>query len=229
VADRLVKDFGWDPKLHDPDLAVAKGAAIFALSRVVYRMQQEAMEKAATPAEGERESAKVITEVAQQYGLSEAMVKQLSEKKTQSVLPKAFGVRVVRSSEDHQEIVKHLAYANDALPTGDRCFTGSTVHHLQDTVEIAVYEQAGQIVSEDLSANAPLTNGAGLITGIPPQPVGGSAAIDVVMSIDEDGLLQLRATEQTTGKDLVIKVNVGLSSEQLGEAIDASSKISVTS
>jgi len=42
VSDRLAEEFGWDPKLHEPELAVAKGAAIFALSRLVYKMQQEA-------------------------------------------------------------------------------------------------------------------------------------------------------------------------------------------
>jgi len=229
VAERLVKEFGWDPKLHDPDLAVAKGAAIFALSRVVYRMQEEAKAKASTEAEGEREAAKVVTEVAQQYGLSTATVKQLSGKKPQSVLPKAFGVRVQKSTDDERKIVKHLAFANDVLPTGDRSFTGQTVHHTQTEVEIALYEQAGTVVSEELSANIPLTDGAGRITGIPPQPVGGLATINMIMSIDEDGLLRLHATEESTGRDLIIKVSVGLSAEQLDDAIDVSSKISVSS
>lgn len=229
VAERLVKEFGWDPKLHDPDLAVAKGAAIFALSRVVYRMQEEAKAKASTEAEGEREAAKVVTEVAQQYGLSTATVKQLSGKKPQSVLPKAFGVRVQKSTDDERKIVKHLAFANDVLPTGDRSFTGQTVHHTQTEVEIALYEQAGTVVSEELSANNPLTDGAGRITGIPPQPVGGLATINMIMSIDEDGLLRLHATEESTGRDLIIKVSVGLSAEQLDDAIDVSSKISVSS
>jgi len=229
VAERLVKEFGWDSKLHDPDLAVAKGAAIFALSRVVYRMQEEAKAKASTEAEGEREAAKVVTEVAQQYGLSTATVKQLSGKKPQSVLPKAFGVRVQKSTDDERKIVKHLAFANDVLPTGDRSFTGQTVHHTQTEVEIALYEQAGTVVSEELSANNPLTDGAGRITGIPPQPVGGLATINMIMSIDEDGLLRLHATEESTGRDLIIKVSVGLSAEQLDDAIDVSSKISVSS
>jgi len=91
------------------------------------------------------------------------------------------------------------------------------------------YEQAGAVVSEELPANNPLNEGSGRITGIPPQPVGQFATIDIVMSIDEDGLLHLRATERSTGNDLVIKVAVGLSAEKLGHAIDAVSKISVSS
>ena len=229
VAARLVKEFGWDPRLHDPELAVAKGAAIFALSRVVYTMQQEAKESAGSDAEAERAAAKVVTEVAHQYGMSELMVKQLSDKKTQGVLPKAFGVKLQDFENPDRFYVRHLAFANDPLPTGDRTLAVQAVHHTQRVVLIELYEQAGTVVSEELSANNPLTNGSGRITGIPPQPFGKLAKVDIVMSIDEDGLLQLRATERSTGNDLVIKVTVGLSTEQLGHAIDAISKISVSS
>lgn len=229
VAARLTKEFGWDPKLHDPDLAVAKGAAIWALSRVVYRMQQEAMADDDTDAEAAEKAAKVVTEVARQYGLSEATVKELADKKTQSVLPKAFGVRLQDPRDPDRDYVEHLAFANDALPTGDRTLKAKTVHHTQTEVLIELYEQAGTVVSEELSANKPLTDGSGMITGIPPQQVGAAATVDIVMSIDGDGLLKLHATELSTGQDLVINVSVGLSAEQLGEAIAAVSKISVSS
>ncbi len=228
VATRLAKEFGWEPKLHDPELAVAKGAAIFALSRVVYRMQQEAKQSAGSADAAEREAAKVVTEVARQYGMSEQMVEQLSAKKTQSVLPKAFGVGVT-DREITRDYVKHLAFANDPLPTGERPLAAKTTHHAQTEVLIQLYEQAGAVLSEELSANNPINEGRGLITGIPRQPVGQYASIDIVMSIDEDGLLQLRATERSTGNDLVIKVAVGLSAERLGLAIDAVSKISISS
>lgn len=80
-----------------------------------------------------------------------------------------------------------------------------------------------------IPARIRLHRGSGLITGIPRQPVGETAKVDIVMSIDEDGLLQLRATERITGNDVFIKVTVGLSTQQLGIAIDAMSKIAVSS
>jgi molecular chaperone DnaK len=229
VTDRLVKEFGWNPKLHDPDLAVAKGAAIFALSRVVWRMQQEAMEKADSAEEGEREAAKVVKEVAQQYGLPESTVVQLTKKRTQSVLPKAFGVLLHRDNNDTVGFVKHLAFANDTLPTGDRNLPAHTLRHDQTAVDIVVYEQAGQVLSEDVGANNPLTDANGTITGIPPQPPGQTADIDIVMSIDQDGLLRLHAKERSTGNDLTITTSVGMSVTELDEAVDASSKITVSS
>ncbi|MDQ4104562.1 MAG: Hsp70 family protein [Actinomycetota bacterium] len=228
VSARLAKEFGWDPKLHDPELAVAKGAAIFALSRVVYRMQQEAKEGAGSDVEAQRAAAKVVTDVARRYGLPEATVKALSAKKTRSVLPKAFGVGM-QDRDTGRNYVTHLAFANDPLPTGDRTVVAETLRHDQTTCLIELYEQAGTVVSDELSANNPLDNGSGVIRGIPPQPVGQYAKIDIVMSINEDGLLQLRATERSTGHDVVIEVTIGLSAEQLEEAIDTVSKISISS
>jgi len=228
VAARLAQEFGWRPRLHDPDLAVAKGAALFALSRVVYRTQREARENASSAAEAEQRADQVLKEFADQYGMTEATLKPLVEKKTQSVLPKAFGVKLQDTANPERDYIEHLAYANDALPTGERTLTAQAVHHLQKEVSIEVYEQAGTVVSEELSANKPLTDGSGLITGIPPQPEGRFAKINIVLEIDEDGLLRLHATELSTSKELVIEARVGLSETALREAIESVSKISVS-
>jgi molecular chaperone DnaK len=232
VAERLVAEFGWSPKLQDPDLAVAKGAAVFALSRVMWRMQQDALEQAGSQAEGAAAAAKVVQEVARQFGMSETVAVELAKRKPTSVLSKAFGVRVQRSAADTTEYVKHLAFADDALPTGPRTMTGHTLYPEQTSVEIALYEQAGTVASEDLSANNPLTDGAGVIQDIPPQTPAEFAiaprAVDIVMEINDDGLLELSATERSTGQELQIAVKVGLSAEAVDQAKAASSKISVS-
>jgi molecular chaperone DnaK len=231
VAARLTAEFGWDPKLHDPDLAVAKGAAIFALSRVAYRMQQEARDAAGSASESQQRAAEVVEEVARRYGLPAATVQQLVERKSVGVLPKAFGVRLVDTTDParRREIVHHLAFANDSLPTGERHFAAQTVEHDQRSVEIALYEQAGTVLSEELSANNPLNDGSRTIDGIPPQPRGQFAKIDMILSVDEDGLLVLHATELSTQKQLEIRVRVGMSAEELEAAVASVSKIAVSS
>jgi molecular chaperone DnaK (HSP70) len=230
VAARLTEKFGWDPKLHDPDLAVAKGAAIFALSRVAYRMQQEAREAAGSEAEGAERAAEVVQEVARQYGLPAATVQELVDRKAVSVLPKAFGVRLLDTDDPaKREIVRHLAFANDPLPVKERRLTAQTVEHDQRSVEISLYEQAGTVVSEELSANNPLTGASDTIDGIPPQPPGQYAQIDILMEIDDDGLLVLQATERSTRKNLEIKVRVGMSEQELEDAVSSVSKIAVSS
>jgi molecular chaperone DnaK (HSP70) len=231
VAARLNAEFDWEPKLHDPDLAVAKGAAIFALSRVAYRMQQEARDGAGTEAEGAERAAEVVQEVARQYGLPASTVQELVDRKAVSVLPKAFGVRVLDNDDPalRREIVHHLAFANDPLPIGERRFTAQTIEHNQRSVEVALYEQAGTVLSPELSANNPLTDGSGVIDGIPPQPPGQYAQIDIAMAIDDDGLLVLNATERSTSKNLEIKVRVGMSEQELDDAVNAVSQIAVSS
>ena len=119
-------------------------------------------------------------------------------KRTQSVLPRAFGVRLQDGGDPDRAYVEHLAHANDPLPTGERTIVATTVTDNQTSVLIELYEQAGPVLSPELAANNPLTNGSGVISGIPPRPRG-TPAIDVAMSIDEDGLLQLRATERESG------------------------------
>ena len=228
VAARLTADFGWQPKLHDPELAVAKGAAVFALSRVVYRMQQEAKERFDNAAGGERAAADVGGDVARQVVISAESLQRLIAKRTRSVLPRAYGVRLQDSADPERLYVEHLAHANDPLPTGERTIVATTVTDNQTSVLIALYEQAGPVLSPELTANNPLTNGSGVITGIPPRPRG-VPAIDMTMSIDEDGLLALRASERESGNDLVIEVSIGLSAAELDGAIEAVSKIAVSS
>ena len=230
VAARLTQKFGWTPRLHDPDLAVAKGAAIFALSRVAYRLQQQAREAADSAAEGDERADEVVQEVARRYGLPATTVQELVDRRSVGVLPKAFGVRLLDTDdpEERRLFVHHLAFANDPLPVTDRRFTARTTRHDQRTVVVALYEQAGTVLSPELSANTPLTDGSGEIDGIPPQPRGQYAQIDIVLSIDEDGLLVLNATERSTRRNLEIKVRVGMSDQELDDAATAVSKIAIS-
>jgi molecular chaperone DnaK len=85
------------------------------------------------------------------------------------------------------------------------------------------------VASAEMSANNPLTDGSGVIDGIPPQPPGEFAKIDIVLQVDEDGLLVLHATERSTQKALEIKVRVGMSAQELEAAMSSVSKIAVSS
>ena len=107
--------------------------------------------------------------------------------------------------------------------------TAQTVEHDQRSVEVALYEQAGTVLSQELSANNPLTDGSGVINDIPPQPPGQFARIDINMAIDDDGLLVLDAVEHLTQQQLTIEVRVGMSEQELDAAVSSISKIAVSS
>ncbi len=215
VAERLAAEFGWAPRLHDPDLAVAKGAARFALSRGVYRWQGE------TPGH--------LDEIARHTGIAVEAIRDAAEKRITNVLPKAFGVRLVDTSRpgweddpDGNSYVRHLVHANETLPSGVRPLEASTVVEGQTQISIDIYEQAGSVESGDLSANSPVDKGNGVITGLPSLRRG--SPIDITMQVDEEGTLSVYAREPGTGKDLTIDIRVSVLSEE--EVAAATSRIS---
>ena len=150
--------------------------------------------------------------------MSEADLGRLSAKSTRNVLSKAFGVQLVDGPRpDDRVYVHHLVAANDPLPTGDRTLEAFTIADGQRSVEIALYEQAGTVASEEMEDNVAVSDGAGRIEGIPPGPAG--APVDIVLGIDEQGLLRLRATHRSSGRSLDIAVTIGaLSPEEVERA-----------
>ena len=76
VAERLEEEFPWDPRLADPDLAVAKGAALYAAGQTV--RLAEAAGTATGPAASLTPPGPVTPEavraVVEQTGLDSAMV-----------------------------------------------------------------------------------------------------------------------------------------------------------
>ncbi|MGQ0778060.1 MAG: Hsp70 family protein [Pseudonocardiales bacterium] len=233
VTERLRAEFGWEPKLHDPDLAVAKGAALYALGRVVHRELQTAREQAGSEAEAQSRVAEAVEEVAAQTGIAASTLADLAAKETRNVLPKAFGVKLVDTSDPDwsskplQHYVDHLVHANDSLPTGVRALEAHTIYEGQRGIDIELYEQSGVVAGSDLAENKALNEGKGTISGLPPLPVG--SPVDFALQVDEEGLLRLDATERSTGKKLTIEVRVSvLSTEQVDEAKEIVSGLTVS-
>ncbi|MFG1799443.1 Hsp70 family protein [Micromonospora carbonacea] len=215
VTARLAEAYGWRPQLHDPDLAVAKGAARYALSRAVWQAADPAAESAPTA----EERAERVNELANLTGLSAESIAAVSHKRITTVLPKAFGVKLVDTDKPGWEedteaasYVAHLVHADDPLPSGPHPLVGGTVVDNQQELKIEVYEQAGTVESAELFANKAVDRGAGTITGLPPLPQG--SPINISMTVDDNGLLTVHAVEPTSGKDLTIAVRVSVLSEE---------------
>ncbi|WP_430786427.1 Hsp70 family protein [Actinoplanes sp. G11-F43] len=209
VAAGLRQRFGFEPRLHEPESAVAKGAAQFALIESV---------KIALPAE-EDGGATQLSTVADQLGISTEQVATLAAKRVTSVVPRAFGVEV--QSPGHAEadadgiVVDHILKANDPLPATPPVRQYYTAQPNQTRIELSVCEQAGEVESARPDANR--TIGSGLISGLPPLPKG--SPIDVLFEMGETGALRVRAVELTTGKDVVVELQVdGLSEAEVAQA-----------
>jgi molecular chaperone DnaK len=214
VSAGLRARFGFEPRLHDPDLAVAKGAALFSLIQTV---------KTAFPdgADGESET---VTKVADRLGIDPDQVRRLAEKKVVTVSPRAFGIKALRQASLTDSYIDHLIKANDPLPATPPAQQYATVHPDQTSIRIEVWEQAGAAASAELSDNNQI--GEGVIGRLPPLAKG--SPIEVTFRMDQNGTLRVHAVETTTGKDLDIELLIGgLDDDEVGRARDAVARYSV--
>jgi len=237
VAERLRKEFRWEPRLTDPDLAVAKGAALYAAGQTVRFVEPADGAAAGTDEDsdaGRRGTGlgysgpvteEAVQEVADRTGIDEDKVRSLAQRTVVNVLPKAVGVKLVDTErpgwEDDPEsasYIEHLIDAQTQLPCGPKTLVASTVVANQPGVEIEIWEQAGASPSPDLLANHRVDD-AGLIEGLAPFRLPTGSPVNIDIGVDAEGTVKLRAVEPTSGKDLVMNVRISvLSAEQVEEA-----------
>ncbi len=205
IAQTLKERFGLQARLQDPHLAVAKGAALFALmQKVKVSMLDEA---------GSGNGQQVAREVADQLGLSVKQVAELAGKKVATVVPRAFGIKVVdgddpvfKTDPDRaRHYVAHLLTANTQLPADTEPETFYTVADNQTQVRLEVWEQAGEVASEELEHNAHI--GEGMLTDLPPRRAG--TPFQVVFSMNETGLLKVHGYEASSGREVRFEIQIG--------------------
>ena len=108
VAERLRAEFSWEPKVADPDLAVAKGAALYAAGQTVKLVEAEAAARAAGTQDaraGERQPAAALCRPASRAEAAIAAVTERTGMDAEqvadvvrtvvNVLPKAVGIKLV--------------------------------------------------------------------------------------------------------------------------------------
>lgn len=200
VARALKERFGFDARQHQPDLAVAKGAALFALTRTV---RPDGNGGAASP-----------EAVAARMGVSVPQVRRLAAMRVATVVPRAFGVRGIDGRDplavsdpiNARQIVVHLLPTNTALPADTGPYSFHTAIDNQRMVGIEVWEQAGPVESEDLADNRKV--GQGMLKNLPPR-LPARTAVEVTFFMSETGLLTVHATEPVSGTDLRFDLQIG--------------------
>ena len=197
---RILRErLGLDAHHHEPDLAVAEGAALYAMVRAV---RAEAGEAAAPE------------QVAAMTGLTVPQAERLAATRVATVVPRAFGVKSIDGRDPlaltdpvrARQIIVHLLPANTQLPTDTGPFTFHTSIDNQRFVGIEVWEQAGPVASEDLAENRKVGEGMlrNLPARLPPQ-----TPIEVTFYMSGTGLLTVEATEPRSGSDLRFELQIG--------------------
>ena len=166
-----------------------------------------------------------VEEVANRTGLEEDKVRSLAQRTVVNVLPKAVGVKLIDTTkpdwEDDPEgasYIEHLIAAQTQLPFQAETLVASTVVANQPGVEIEIWEQAGDVPSAGLAANHRVDD-AGLIEGLRPFALPAGSPVNIDITVDAEGTVNLFASEPKSGKKLEMNVRISvLSREQVEDA-----------
>ncbi|WP_214404333.1 Hsp70 family protein [Pseudonocardia lacus] len=158
-----------EPRLVDPDQIVAKGAALFAASKVAENYAPDDPSRPIAPALRPGSSGPL----------------QLVD-----VTSRGYGVRAHRSLDDETGYVAWIIKPQSELPAS-HSEQFRTLERGQTAVKIVVYESATNVLSEDPDANTELITGE--LTGLPPGKPPGQP-LEVVHTLGTDGVLRIVAT-----------------------------------
>jgi molecular chaperone DnaK (HSP70) len=224
VASRIQEVFGMEPQLFEPDLSVAKGAALMGIKIMAGEMIREEIAKQTGLDKEEvvldRVDQKRLESAAQAVsstmgGVLRLPGRELAEivqRKITNVCSKGFGVLAVTDESTMKKEVVYLIHNNTPLPAEVLRTDFHTLQANQGSVQIEIVEQAGQAESPDPLDNKPI--GEGDITGLPPHLPKGSP-LHVTFRLEEDGTLHVTAVEPSSGATLQMTINVeGVMSEQ---------------
>ncbi len=222
VRDRLVAELNMEPEIYDPDEAVAKGAALYALKESLLNQVQDFLttqiavdgqpsEPVNLSAVSEEEMAKALDHLEKQLGFTlTGPVRELVNTRIVNVLSKSLGV--VARNEQSQDVVVYLLPRNSEVPLERLTDFGTDVAN-QAGVDIRV--MSGERDSAD-----PLDcQEVGVASLNLPEKLPARSPIRVKFAISKDGRLGVSATDLTGGAsiDVEFQTEAVMSAEEVAE------------
>jgi molecular chaperone DnaK (HSP70) len=231
VAQRLKDEFKVECEMYDPDEAVAKGAAVYSWKlalddqikiTIAGWTGQDAVDVDVDKV-GEVTAKKAQEQVAQKFGLLPAVVKKAAQIQVKNVTSKTFGI--VALNEQRAEKVFNLIRRNDSVPADETRDFG-TVEANQINVEICLREG---LELNQVSELAQCTEIGKAELPLPPGLPAGSL-IRVTFKLNEQGRLEVTATEPKSGKTIQFEVQTAgvMSPEEVEEAKSRALAMSVS-
>jgi molecular chaperone DnaK len=233
VHNRLVAEFNMEPEVYDPDEAVAKGAALYALKESLLDQVQDflaiqvaAPGQSAKPVDmsnvSEEEVAKALDHLEKQLGFTlTGPVRELVNTRIVNVLSKSLGV--VARNDQSLDVVYYLLPRNSEVPL-ERISDFGTDADNQSAVDIRV--MSGERDSPD-----PLDcQEVGVASLTLPERLPAKSPIRVKFAISKDGRLGVSATDLTGGRsiDVEFQTEAVLSEEEVAERSTALRLMSVS-
>lgn len=222
-------------EIHDPNLSVAKGAAIYGWKlelqeEIKFKIAEESGEEIGDidlnniqEVELEKAQQKVIQEKGL-VGLAGA--NQIIETTIRNVTAKSFGIGVIDGNKNEKII--NLITVDDEIPSNNtQVFP--TAFEGQSGVDLVCYENRERVENNyllDLETSTEV--GSAVLEFEYPLPRG--SEIEITFSLSEDGLLKVYGKDLTTNRDIesVFQTESILSQEDLNQAKEQRKSITVS-
>jgi molecular chaperone DnaK len=224
IPERIRQEFGMEPRMFDPDEAVAKGAAIYGwklslndglIRRIAQKtnrnIENEENIIETTPQQIMEEVAKQMSE---ETGVTLSAVRQ-STMRIKDVASKSFGV--VARRPNNQEGVFNLILKNTAVPVETkRTFYTPESNQERVLIRIMENETSEKVVAVEHSIEIG-TAVLDLPEGLPED-----SPVEINFNLNREGRLQITAMEATENRQVVAKIETSsvIQGKELEEAIE---------
>jgi molecular chaperone DnaK len=212
IAPRVQTATGVQPQLHEPNLSVAKGAALGGqkaniTATILDKLQQQGIEATSetldtVPTE-KLEQATAAAAV--DNGMTPETVKKVVETKATNVCSQGFGMKIL-DVETEQPFVFFMIHRNTSLPAVHE-ETFVTMADNQPELHVEVYEQGTPDEEPTLPANKVIVDG--FIRPIPHGHPRGTP-VETRFEMGNDGILIVTARHPGVPTPLVVQQSVGL-------------------
>ena len=230
VRERLSSEFSISQKLFDPDLAVAKGAAKFALKVQADNWLEDWVKQwvedydASRPAHEQLDhetQTKAVEALAEEHGISVTSLGALVEKQVTNVTPKSFGVVVsgVDASDPDKEFVVNMIRHNAPVPA-DFIRQFGTRFDNQTAVRVACVENLRDEGPDDPPFEYEEHDKIGEAVLELDGTLPANSPLIITLGYTQDGRITLRAEEPESGKaiDAEFRAEGLMSEEELSRA-----------
>lgn len=222
VARRLKEATGLEPMLFEPDLSVAKGAALMGLRILAGEQLKEelAIRFGVGTVGGEIDLKKVDQKTLEQAAqtisqrggnhltLPAREIAALGKSEIVNVCSRGFGLELCAESDVNDDCIRKevvfLIHSNTPVPT-KTLQTFGTLKADQRGVDILVQESKSTTESPDPEHSNEI--GTGEITGLPAGLPKGSP-VDATFSLERDGTLAVTAVDRTSGRELKLSIQI---------------------
>jgi molecular chaperone DnaK (HSP70) len=219
VRNRLVAEFNVEPELYDPDEAVAKGAALYALKESLLDQVQDFLATRTGEADGpidlshvsDAQVAEALDHLEKELGFTlTGPVRELVNTRIVNVLSKSLGV--VARDDQSRDVVVYLLPRNSEVPL-ERTTDFGTDADNQAAVDI-------RVMSGERDSSDPLDcQEVGVATLSLPERLPARSPIRVKFAISPDGRLAVTAADLTGGGsiDVDFETEAVMNAEEVAE------------